>query len=141
MRVLLPAVLLCSSLLSGCSYFGYYKRVKAERAPPSSEEIYFPNSYEEGPRLDGPTTAALAVAMNDFLPPGAKVNYFDEQVARCLSSWDTYDTSILKVSDDLFFIRFTPFLSRCGVDTSIHVILDGGAEYAIDGKGRILDMH
>jgi hypothetical protein len=139
--VLLLAVLFCSSLLSGCSYLGYYKRVKAERAPPAAEEISFPDSYEEGSRFDGLTTAALAVAMNDFLPPGAKVNYHDEQVARCLSRWDTYDTSILKVSDDLFFIRFTPLLARCGIDTSIHVILDGGAEYAIDGKGRILDVH
>lgn len=139
MRVFLPIALLCSSLLSGCSYLGYYKYEKAEWAPPAAEEVYFPNSYEEGPRLDGRTTAALAVAMKDFMPPGLKVR--DDVVDQCLSRWDTYDTSILKVSDDLYFIRFTPDLSRCGIDTSIHVILDGGAEYAIDGQGRLLDMH
>ncbi|XXF78098.1 hypothetical protein P2318_34405 [Myxococcaceae bacterium GXIMD 01537] len=141
MRPLLLAMTLGSSLLTGCSYLGYYKRVEAVRAPPSVEEVEFPNDYEAGPRLDGRTSAALAVAMNDFLPPGAKVRYHDEKVARCLSSWDTYDTSILKASDDLFFIRFTPQLSRCGVDTTIHVILDAGAEYAIDGQGRILASH
>ena len=62
----------------------------------------------------------------------------DEQVARCLSRWDTYDTTVLKASDDLFFIQFTPSLARCGVNESHHVILDAGASYAIDGKGRIL---
>lgn len=138
-----PLLLLLSAiLLSGCSYFGYYKREPARRAPPEeAEKVQFPNSYEGGPQLDGPAMAALAVAMNDFLPPGAKVHYFDEQVAQCLSRWDTYDTSVVKTSDDLFFVRFTPSLARCGIDTSIHVPLDIGAEYAIDGKGRILDMH
>jgi hypothetical protein len=142
MRVLFPAVLLCSSLLSGCSYFGYYKHVKAERAPSEvGDKIRFPSSYEAGVELDGPTLAALAVAMNDFKPPGAKANYYDEQVANCLSRWDTYDTSVLKASEDLFFINFMPDLSRCGVDTSIHILLDIGASYAIDGKGRILESY
>jgi hypothetical protein len=76
--------------------------------------------------------------MSDFLQPGVKHQSDDNRLAWCLSRWETYDTSVLRISDDLFFIRFAPVLSRCGIDS---IVLDAGAEYAIDGQGRILDIH
>jgi len=141
MKSLVPVVLCCSSLLTGCSllsHFGYYKHPKAERAPPEeAEKVKFPNSFEPGVHLNGPTMAAFKVAMDDFLPPGTKVKADNERIAECLSRWETYDTSILRVSDDLYFVSFLPRLSRCGID---EIVLDAGATYAIDGKGRILDV-
>jgi hypothetical protein len=77
--------------------------------------------------------------MGEFMPPGrkVKVNDGDERLAQCLSRWETFDTSVLKGSDDLYFVRFSPRLSRCGIDG---IILDAGAVYAIDGNGRVLDV-
>ncbi|MFL5346962.1 MAG: hypothetical protein ACJ8AT_19435 [Hyalangium sp.] len=130
----------CSTLLPGCSYFGYYKYEKAVRAPPSlAEKVQFPDSYKGGIHTDGRLTRALAVAMNDYLPPGAKLTGDNQHVAQCLSRWDTYDIYIQRASDDLFFIYFFPILARCGLDDSL--IMDAGAEYAVDGEGRILEVH
>ena len=127
--------------LTGCpllNHLGYYKHPKAERASPEeAEKIRFPDSFENGPRLTGPMMAALKVAMDDFLPIGAKGSGDNEQIARCLDRWDTFDTSDLQVNEDLFFVSFLPHLSRCGLDA---IVLDAGATYAIDGKGRILDV-
>lgn len=88
--------------------------------------------------MSGPMAAALEVAMNDFLPSGREVrtNDPDKRIAACLSRRSTYETLVLSTSDDLFFVAFVPDLKRCGLDDEI---LDGGAVYAIDGKGRILD--
>ncbi|HSP78142.1 MAG TPA: hypothetical protein VLQ93_06415, partial [Myxococcaceae bacterium] len=109
-----------------------------ERAPPEeAEKVEFPNSFEKGVRLSGPMMTALQIAMNDFMPPGSKMTGDDERIARCLSRWDTFDTSVLRISDELYFVSFLPRLSRCGID---EIVLDAGATYAIDGKGRILDV-
>jgi hypothetical protein len=50
--------------------------------------------------------AALNVAMKEFRPPGFKLktNDSDERLARCLSRWDTFDTTVVQVNDSLFFI-------------------------------------
>jgi len=141
MKSLVPVVLCCSCLLTGCSllsHFGYYKHPKAERAPPEeAEKVQFPNSFEPGIHLNGPMMAALKVAIDDFLPTGSKVKGDDERIAQCLSRWETFDTSVLQVSEDLYFVSFLPRLSRCGID---EIVLDAGSTYAIDGKGRILDV-
>ena len=139
MRKILPLILL-STLTSGCSYLGYYKHVKAERAPPEeSSKVQLPTSSEGGTHLTGPMLSALGVAMNEFLPPGQtfKTNDPDKRVALCLSLWSTYETLVQQSSDDLFFVTFIPDIKRCGLQD---IILDGGAVYAIDGKGRILDV-
>jgi hypothetical protein len=138
MKRLYLVVLLCAGPLTGCGFLGIYKHQKAERAPlEEAEKMRFPDSFEPGIHLKGPTMAALKVVMDDFLPPGVKVTGDDERIVECLSHWETYDTSILRVSDDLYFVRFLPRLSRCGIDA---IVLDAGATYAIDGKGRILDV-
>jgi hypothetical protein len=82
---------------------------------------------------------AMAVAINDFFPPGQTVrtNNPHKRIAECLSRKETYDTSVLKANENLYFVRFIPFVSRCGINESI---LDGEAVYAIDGQGRILGV-
>ncbi|MCY1073624.1 hypothetical protein [Archangium lansingense] len=45
-----------------------------------------------------------------------------------MSIWQPNDNNI-------FFVRFTPDLSRCAPGA---IITDGGAEYAVDAEGRIL---
>jgi hypothetical protein len=140
MKPLVLSALFCT-LLSGCSYFGYYKRDKAEWAPPAETgTVKFPNSFEGGVQLTGPMVAALEVAMNEFLPPGSEVrtNDPDKRLAQCLSRRETYETFILREHDDLFFVLFIPVLNRCGLEDAI---LDGDVMYAVDGKGRILGRH
>lgn len=136
-------LLSCSGALTGCAflgYYGYYKHEKPVWAPPEeAAQVAFPNSLDGGVSLSGPMLAALNVAMKDFRPPGARVmtTDHDERLSQCLSRWDTFDTSVLKADDNLFFVRFFPDLSRCGIND---IILDAGAVYAIDGQGRILDV-
>jgi hypothetical protein len=132
--------LCCATALTGCAYFGYYKHEKALWAPPEeAAQGEFPNSFDGGISLTGPMMVALNVAIKEFRPPDVKVktNDGDERLARCLSRWDTFDTSVLQVNDNLFFVRFFPDISRCGIHD---IILDAGAVYAVDGQGRILDV-
>lgn len=130
----------CSLFMTHCSYLGYYKYEPAVRVPSvQSETTRFPDSYDGSLRTEGAMTRALAVAMNDFLPPGRSLKGDNPHVVRCLSRWETYDISILRATDDLFFVQFSPVLARCGLDDS--TIMDAGAEYAVDGQGRILAVH
>ncbi|WNG32980.1 hypothetical protein F0U61_04620 [Archangium violaceum] len=123
--------------LPGCSFFGYGLYKKTEWAPPEmAAKVKFPNSYEKGAHLEGPMVVALAAAMNDFLPPGTAPRKRDDPVARCLSLRETFQVSVWQPNDNnIFFVRFTPDLSRCAPGA---IITDGGAEYAVDGEGRIL---
>lgn len=138
MRSLLALIIGCSSLLTGCSYLGYYKHKKAERASPQeAEKVVFPDSYEEGIHLDGPAMAALEVARNEFMPPGAKASSSDERLEQCLARRDTYDVTIVKANEELYFVSFLPNLARCGIESEV-MLMDAGAVYAIDGRGRVL---
>ncbi|MFP2906180.1 hypothetical protein ACLESD_14165 [Pyxidicoccus sp. 3LFB2] len=134
----LTAILCFALVLNGCSLFGYHRIRRAERAPPEeAAKISFPDSMEQGTHLDGPAVSALEVAMNEFLPPDAKAEARSEQLAKCLSRRDTYDVTVLKESDDLYFVSILPRFSRCGIELETP-IMDVGATYAIDSTGRIL---
>lgn len=78
---------------------------------------------------------AIEVAVDEFLPPGSKVQSYDERLEHCLSKRETYDISVLR-ADGLFFVTLSAKPSRCGLD---EMIVDAGAVYAIDDQGRILD--
>ena len=123
--------------LTGCSFFRYGLYKKAEWAPPDvASRVKFPNSYEQGAHLDGPLVVALEAAVNDFLPPGSGPRNSEDPVSRCLSLRETFHVSIYQPGDNnIFFVRFTPDLSRCAPGA---IIADGGAEYAVDAEGRIL---
>lgn len=139
MKPLLRITLLCGPfLLSGCAILGNHKPQKAERAPPEeASKVTFPASMEQGVHLDGPAMAALEVAMTAFLPPDRQPEPRDEPLARCLARRDTYDATVLKKNDDLYFVSFLPRLSRCGIELETP-LMDAGAVYAIDARGRIL---
>ncbi len=137
--VRLGVIALCG-LMSGCSLFGYYRHERAVRAPPEeAANIQFPLSFEEGVLLEGPVRSAVDVAMNDFLPPGAKVKLSDgdERLGRCLSSRGTYDAVVVKDEAGVYFVSIFPVWSRCEGGESL---LDFGAIYAIDDQGRIMGV-
>lgn len=137
MRRLFAALLLCAS--TGCALFEhleYRKYRKAEMA--TSEEaarVEFPRSYEGGTRLDGAMMKALSVAMNDYLPAYIKAEEQKGPEFQCLARWDTYRTVVMQANENLFFVLLSPDLSKCAPG---FIVPDAGAEYAIDGQGRIL---
>jgi hypothetical protein len=134
---LLSAVVL-AGLMPGCSLFGYYKYERAPRGPIEQvQDIRFPDSFASGIHLEGPTFAAFLVAINEFIPPHSKADTGNKALTECMSRRDTYDVSILKANDDLYFISFYPRIERCGIQLDVP-LLDVGAEYAIDRTGRIL---
>ncbi|WP_338872938.1 hypothetical protein [Myxococcus stipitatus] len=125
-------------LSSGCSSQGPHQREKAERVPAAEgERVAFPDSFTGAVELSGPLAAALEVAMNEFLPPGAKVKPHGggEAISECLSRRSTYDVQAMAYGEGLFYVSFTPRVERCGLSDEL---LDGGAEYVIDGKGRVV---
>ncbi|MCY1030348.1 hypothetical protein OV207_02685 [Corallococcus sp. BB11-1] len=124
--------------LGGCSLLGYHKLPPTPRASPEeAAQVRFPDAFDDATHLPGPMLEALTLALNDFLPPGRKVqtNARDQRIAECLSRRGTYETRVLRSQEGLFFVSFIPDLTRCGLDAEI---LDGGAVYCIDGRGRIL---
>ncbi|CAM4294657.1 hypothetical protein G4177_01865 [Corallococcus sp. ZKHCc1 1396] len=129
-------------LVQGCSYFGYYKYERPERIPKEvGERIRDPDpkTFVATTTLDGPTLAALQVALADFMPPGVKSSGDYEPLVRCFNRRDVMDVRINKVSDDLYLVSFAANLDRCGLHPDI-VVMDAGATYLIDGQGRILDI-
>jgi hypothetical protein len=139
MRLLFPSLLLTTCVLPGCvllERLGYHKYQKAELAPPEeAASIKFPNSYEGGVRLDGARMKALSVAMNDYLPAHIRPEDQEGPEFQCLARWDTYRTVVMQANDNLFFVLLSPDLSKCAPG---FIVPDAGAEYAIDGQGRIL---
>ncbi|HYO72653.1 MAG TPA: hypothetical protein VEU33_41920 [Archangium sp.] len=139
MKYFFPSVILCSWVLSGCvllERFGYHKYQKAEMAPPEeAARIHFPKTYEGGVLLNGAMTKALSVAMNDYLPPHIKAEDQEGPEFQCLARWDTYRTVVTQANENLYFVLLSPDLSKCAPG---FIVPDAGAEYAIDGKGRIL---
>lgn len=127
----------CLLLLPGCARFGYYKHQTAEWAPEAeAAKVTFPQTFEPSTRLTGPMLKALRVAMNEFLPPSVEGASTDDPVDRCMATWDTFTASVMQASEELFFVRITPDgLKQCAPG---HLVLDGSATYAIDGRGRIL---
>ncbi|WP_375756079.1 hypothetical protein [Corallococcus exercitus] len=139
---LLLGVMVCV-LGQGCSYFGYYKYERPERIPPEEGTRIRdpdPRTFQTTTELEGPTFAALQVAMKDFFPPGAKASGNHERLVRCLGRRDIFDVRIQKANDDLYVIDFSANLDRCEEWPPDAVVLDAGATYLIDGKGRILDI-
>jgi hypothetical protein len=132
----LSLIACCSSLLTGCAFLGYHKHEKARWAPPEeAAAVQFPDAYEGGLLLTGPMMAALKVAMDEYRPPGIKPEDQETPAARCLADWKYIKTRVIQVNEDFFFVQFLPDLSNCGPG---FIVVDSGAVYAIDGKGRIL---
>ncbi|RKH06881.1 hypothetical protein D7V97_21970 [Corallococcus sp. CA053C] len=129
-------------LMQGCSLFGYYKYERPERIPPEVGDRIrdpSPKTFVATTEMDGPTLAALRVALADYMPPGAKASGNYEPLVRCFSRRDVMDVEINKVNDDLYLVSFSANLERCGMPPHT-LVMDAGATYLIDGQGRILDI-
>jgi hypothetical protein len=138
----LPPILV-GAMACGCSAFGYYKYERPERIPPEEGTRIRdpdPEAFQAMNTLDGPTLAAFQVALKDFFPPGAKASGTDEQLVQCFSRRDLFAVHINKVNDDMYRISFSPDFDRCDEIPPGTVIMDGGATYLVDGRGRILDI-
>ncbi|SET79631.1 hypothetical protein SAMN05443639_104365 [Stigmatella erecta] len=79
--------------------------------------------------------AALKVAMDDYRHPGITPENQKTPEGKCLAQWKFIRTTVFQAREDLFFVLFAPDLSQCGPG---FVVFGAGAEYAIDGQGRIL---
>jgi hypothetical protein len=108
-------------------------------APVRVEEdtsIHFPQFFDRAAvevgaqgapyELDGVTLRALAIAANDFLPPGNKNR-------PCEYRQEAQHYRVLR-QGDIIFIYILPDYEYCGDPRP----LDGGARYAISTDGRIL---
>jgi len=131
---------LISHIGSGCApimgRFGYYKHPPAPRAPPEeAERVHFPNALDSGVRLTGPMMSALKVAMDEYRPPSIRLKSLDTPEDRCLARWENIRTLVHQADENLFFVRFIPDVSDCAPGV---IVLDAGADYAIDRQGRVL---
>lgn len=134
--IFFPVVLCGSLLLPGCAFFGYYKHPKADWAPPEeAATVKFPSALGEEVQLTGPMLAALKVAMDEYRPPSIKPEVLMNLEQRCLSRWENIDARVVQANENLFYVQFLPDLKGC---TPNYMVLDSGAVYAIDGRGRIL---
>jgi hypothetical protein len=108
--------------------------------PPAVEDdksVVFPQFFESTPievgtsgqpyQLDGVTLRALAIAANDFLPPG-------RTEPRCVDRQEAHVYRVIR-QGEIIFIRIDENPAYCGLR---HGGLDSGAKYAISTDGRIL---
>lgn len=122
--------------LSGCSFFGIYRHKKAEWASPEeSANIRIPLSLEGSTVVTSPAMAAIKAAMDDYRPPSIDMGSLTTPEDKCLAPWANIDMRILQANDNLFYVQFAPDTRRCQLE---NILVDVGATYAIDGKGRIL---
>jgi hypothetical protein len=72
--------------------------------------------------------------MDDYRPPETNPDALKPPDS-CLTRWEFIQTTVLQANENLFYIDFSPDLRRCGPG---FIVLDSGATYAVDNKGRIL---
>lgn len=99
--------------------------------------IVFPQFFEHAPvevgapgqpfQLDGITLRAIAIAANDFLPPG-------RTDTPCVDRQEAHVYRVIR-RDEILFVRIDENPGYCGQK---HGGLDSGAKYAISTDGRIL---
>ncbi|NVI99760.1 hypothetical protein HV824_16760 [Myxococcus sp. AM009] len=129
-------VLLLSCLsLSACSLF--QRPFRPERAPPEeSARFVFPLGFPPGEHTFIPATLSTAVglAMDDFLPRGAKPPKDPTPDEVCLAQRSSYDVLAKALSDSVVLVS-----PKAGACVQEGLALDVGATYAVDVDGwRIL---
>ncbi|RKH26318.1 hypothetical protein D7Y13_20850 [Corallococcus praedator] len=132
-----PTLLLMALSLTGCGLF--QRPFRPEHAPPAEAAAFqFPLGFPPGEHTFIPSThsAAVQLAMDDFLPRDARPprNATPDEV--CLMRRESYDVLAKNLSEDVVLVAFTP---GKGVCASEGLTLDLGATYAVDVRGwRIL---
>ncbi|MGZ3458887.1 MAG: hypothetical protein ACXU86_10345 [Archangium sp.] len=126
------SLLLCLAT-AGCIRSLFRQPVAVE----DDRSIVFPQFFERAPvevgvpgqpyQLDGVTLRAIAIAANDFLPPGGAS-------APCVDRQEAHVYRVIRRSE-IVFVRIDENPEYCGRK---YGGLDSGAKYAISTDGRIL---
>jgi hypothetical protein len=123
--------------LTGCRLF--QRPFRPEHAPPTEATAFqFPLGFPPGEHTFIPATlsAAVQLAMDDFLPRDVKPPRNASQDERCLMRRESYDVLTKSLSDDVVLVAITPARGACVTEG---LTLDVGATYAVDVRGwRIL---
>ncbi len=125
-------LLLLTASLWSCVRSPYPTPVRVEedtsiRFPPFFDQAAVEVGSGGAPyELDGVTLRALAIAANDFLPPGGRNR-------PCEYRQESQRYRVLR-QGDIIFIYILPDYEYCGAPRP----LDGGVRYAISTDGRIL---
>ena len=134
-------VVLYLALIPGCALFRPCHR--PAKAPPEQAAQYrFPVALPtEGQHvLPGRIAAAIALAMEDFLPLGAKPARDASPAEVCMFQRESYDVTAVAGEDDVIFIRFAVRGDACR-ELSGPSIADVPIIYAVDaGKWVILSV-
>lgn len=133
MKRYLPLLLLLCVATAGCIRILFRQPVAVE----DDRSVIFPQFFERAPievgapgqpyQLDGVTLRAIAIAADDFLPPG-------RTRAPCFDRQEAHVYRVIR-RDDVIFVRIDENPEYCGQK---HGGLDSGAKYAISTDGRIL---
>lgn len=132
-----PALLLMALSLTGCGLF--QRPFRPAHAPPAEAAAFqFPLGFPPGEHTFIPSTlsAAVQLAMDDFLPRDARPprNATPDEV--CLMRRDSYDVLAKNLSEQVVLVAFTPGKGACVAEG---LTLDLGATYAVDVRAwRIL---
>lgn len=118
--------------LSACSLF--QRPFRPEHAPPEeSARFEFPLGFPPGEHtfIPGTIAAAVGLAMEDFLPGGAKPPRGATPDEVCLAQRSSYDVLAKALPDDVVLVSFSPKQGACVQEG---IALDVGATYAVDVK-------
>ncbi|MCY1030547.1 hypothetical protein OV207_03690 [Corallococcus sp. BB11-1] len=63
-------------------------------------------------RLEGNVSAAIQLAMEDFMPWDAPPKPIAER-APCLDQWESYDVTTASLPESVLLVRFEPNRERC----------------------------
>lgn len=123
---------LCLALLSGCALFRPPAR-PAKAPPEQAARFTFPIVLPaEGQQvLPGPLAAAMALAMEDFLPLGSKPPKNASPSEVCAHQRDSYDVTAVPGEEDIVFVSFSRREESCR-DLQGPPIADVPIIYAVD---------
>ncbi|MBZ4335828.1 hypothetical protein NR800_28740 [Corallococcus interemptor] len=125
--------LLALCLLPACALFQ-----RTSRPPHAPEEeaarVQFPLDLpEDAQTLAGGTVTAMQLALDDFRPLDLKPHDGATEEERCLYQRESYDVSAAPGPEGVTFVQITLKPQLCEKQGAI---MDMGATYAVDVKGR-----
>lgn len=125
-------------LLPGCALFR--PPARPAKAPVEEASRYrFPIILpSEGQHLlPGPIAAAVALAMEDFLPLGAKPPRNATPTEVCAFQRESYDVTAVPGNEDGVFVRFIPRVDACR-ELQGPPLSDTPIIYAVDTRGWLI---
>lgn len=126
------------ALLPGCALFR--PPARPAKVPPEEAARYrFPIALPtEGQfLLPGPIAAAIALAMEDFLPLGTRPPRDAAPTEVCASRRESYDVTAVPGNEDVVFVRFAARPAACR-DLQGPPLTDVPIIYAVDTRGWVI---